>query len=214
MNSALQKSSRAARISIDTDRVQLCATLVAAAPRCAVSPIWNRQGVRPDRARDVSVGSAERNSAIQQITNLRDDSFSRRDFLKTAVAMMGVAALEIIEGGQIQSAVSMGFIDANVNLSRWPLRRLHGDDTAGLVAMLRRQGVVQAWAGSFDGLMHKDIASVNARLAYECHRHGRGLLLPFGSINPKLPKGDRKSTRLNSSHLVISYAVLCLNNNN
>src|SRR5256885_12278444 len=25
-----------------------------------------------------------------------------------------------------------------------------------------------------------------------------------------LPKGDRKSTRLNSSHLVISYAVFCL----
>src|SRR2546426_1977560 len=32
------------------------------------------------------------------------------------------------------------------------------------------------------------------------------------------PEGDRKSTRLNSSHLVISYAVFCLkkkkNNNN
>src|SRR5256885_13260356 len=26
------------------------------------------------------------------------------------------------------------------------------------------------------------------------------------------PKGDRKSTRLNSSHLVISYAVFCLTN--
>src|SRR5256885_12137547 len=26
----------------------------------------------------------------------------------------------------------------------------------------------------------------------------------------KMPEGDRKSTRLNSSHLVISYAVFCL----
>src|SRR5256885_12265969 len=26
----------------------------------------------------------------------------------------------------------------------------------------------------------------------------------------ELPRGDRKSTRLNSSHLVISYAVFCL----
>src|SRR2546426_6996357 len=26
----------------------------------------------------------------------------------------------------------------------------------------------------------------------------------------RLPSGDRKSTRLNSSHLVISYAVFCL----
>src|SRR5256885_9545815 len=29
-----------------------------------------------------------------------------------------------------------------------------------------------------------------------------------------LVRADRKSTRLNSSHLVISYAVFCLNNNN
>src|SRR2546426_4752021 len=29
-------------------------------------------------------------------------------------------------------------------------------------------------------------------------------------VNVQLPKGDRKSTRLNSSHLVISYAVFCL----
>src|SRR5256885_5565544 len=27
---------------------------------------------------------------------------------------------------------------------------------------------------------------------------------------PQRPRGDRKSTRLNSSHLVISYAVFCL----
>src|SRR5256885_12647883 len=29
-------------------------------------------------------------------------------------------------------------------------------------------------------------------------------------LQPNLPVGDRKSTRLNSSHLVISYAVFCL----
>src|SRR5256885_8265139 len=29
-------------------------------------------------------------------------------------------------------------------------------------------------------------------------------------VAPDLPMGDRKSTRLNSSHLVISYAVFCL----
>src|SRR5205807_8056766 len=31
-----------------------------------------------------------------------------------------------------------------------------------------------------------------------------------GGINLKYQQGDRKSTRLNSSHLVISYAVFCL----
>src|SRR5256885_11902300 len=33
-------------------------------------------------------------------------------------------------------------------------------------------------------------------------------------INTWLPSGDRKSTRLNSSHLVISYAVFCLKKKN
>src|SRR5256885_12575985 len=35
---------------------------------------------------------------------------------------------------------------------------------------------------------------------------------PFGRLGdgPANPKKDRKSTRLNSSHLVISYAVFCL----
>src|SRR6266566_220433 len=40
-------------------------------------------------------------------------------------------------------------------------------------------------------------------------RHGTAQALGSGSPNPQ-PKTDRKSTRLNSSHLVISYAVFCL----
>src|SRR5256885_10825247 len=31
---------------------------------------------------------------------------------------------------------------------------------------------------------------------------------------PEIPRADRKSTRLNSSHLVISYAVFCLKKKN
>jgi hypothetical protein len=78
-------------------------------------------------------------------------------------------------------------VDTNVYLSRWPFRRLPGDETLDLVTRLRKRDVVQAWAGSFDGILHKDIGGVNARLAAECNTHGKGFLTPFGSINPRLP---------------------------
>src|SRR5205807_6731544 len=35
-------------------------------------------------------------------------------------------------------------------------------------------------------------------------------LLQWGLVAPDFLEADRKSTRLNSSHLVISYAVFCL----
>jgi len=77
-------------------------------------------------------------------------------------------------------------IDTNIHLSRWPTRRLPHDSTAPLVDKLRRAGIEQAWAGSFDGLLHKDIGAVNGRLAQECAGHA-DLLIPFGSVNPTLP---------------------------
>src|SRR5256885_8987351 len=42
--------------------------------------------------------------------------------------------------------------------------------------------------------------------------HGLGprVTLPRGYLHGVGHRGDRKSTRLNSSHLVISYAVFCL----
>src|SRR2546426_12384361 len=49
------------------------------------------------------------------------------------------------------------------------------------------------------------------RGAAECRRQRRGARRRAEAAQGELRlRGDRKSTRLNSSHLVISYAVFCL----
>jgi hypothetical protein len=83
-------------------------------------------------------------------------------------------------------------IDVNVSLGPWPFRRFPGDTPSDLVARLKQRGVKQAWAGSFEGIFHRDTGSANARLAKACETSG--LLLPFGSINPASP-GWREDLR-------------------
>jgi uncharacterized protein len=91
-------------------------------------------------------------------------------------------------------------IDTNVNLFRWPFRRLIGDDPASLVARLRKKGVTQAWAASFEGLFCRDAAGVNTRLAAACREHGRNFLVPFGCVNPKLPAWQEDLRRCHEVH--------------
>jgi predicted TIM-barrel fold metal-dependent hydrolase len=86
-------------------------------------------------------------------------------------------------------------IDTHVYLSRWPTRRMDCDGAAEHVALLRQHGVTQAWAGSFDALLHKDVSAVNSRLVRECREHGAGFLIPFGAINPKLPDWEEDLRR-------------------
>jgi hypothetical protein len=119
------------------------------------------------------------------------EKVDRRSFLQGSLVAAAGAGLgtesETSQVGRSEPDAQPSIIDTNVYLSRWPFRSVYGDDTVELVELLRRRGVSQAWAGSFDGIFHKDLAAVNSRLADDCRKHCKNMLLPFGSINPRLP---------------------------
>jgi predicted TIM-barrel fold metal-dependent hydrolase len=114
---------------------------------------------------------------------------SRRHFIATSGGGALAMAATTIAAQPAMAPISSPrrLIDTNVSLFRWPFRSLVYDETPRLVKKLRESGVTYAWAGSFEGLLHKDLRTVNARLAVECRQADRGRLVPFGSINPKLP---------------------------
>jgi predicted TIM-barrel fold metal-dependent hydrolase len=45
-------------------------------------------------------------------------------------------------------------------------------------------GITSAWVSSYEGLLHRDIAAVNERVAGACRGQP---LVPFGVVNPSLP---------------------------
>ena len=49
-------------------------------------------------------------------------------------------------------------IDTNVHLFQWPFRRLPADDPDEFVLKLKARGVEQAWAGSFEALLNRDVS--------------------------------------------------------
>ncbi|MCA9173535.1 MAG: amidohydrolase family protein [Planctomycetales bacterium] len=84
-----------------------------------------------------------------------------------------------------ESAAQPPLIDTHVSLFQWPFRRLPLDEPAKLVARLRQLGVQQAWASSFAGLLHRDLAAANLQLTEACQQFPE--LVAIGVVNPALP---------------------------
>ena len=131
-------------------------------------------------------------------------AIARRAFLKTSV--LGATAISLAAQ---QSAVSqpapsrskpIGIIDTNVNLFDWPFRRLKYRDTKALVAKLKKHRIIEAWAGSFEALLSKDMNGVNTRLADECRTRAPGFLIPFGSVNLAWPDWEEDVRRCHEIH--------------
>lgn len=136
---------------------------------------------------------------------------TRRRFLKgtllpIALGMLPQAALQG-EGLESGADAPPNIIDTNVHVFDWPFRKLKYAGAKALVAKLRKHRITQAWAGSFEGLLHKNLDGVNARLAEECQANGAGMLIPFGTVNPALPDWEEDVRRCQEKYRMLGIRL-------
>lgn len=140
---------------------------------------------------------------------MSDSSFPlpRRDFLRGAIAAGLLAGRTASAAPAEQRKTTL--IDTNAWLGQWPIRSLALDKPAALAAKLRQNEVSHAWVSSLDGILHKDIGAVNARLAEDCRPFP--IFEPFGIINLSLPRWEAdveacaKKHRMHGVRLVPGY---------
>jgi predicted TIM-barrel fold metal-dependent hydrolase len=131
-------------------------------------------------------------------------NLTRRRFLNGALlpVVLGTLPARAVQGEEPEAGAVLApdIIDTNVHLFDWPFRKLKYAGANALVAKLRRHRITQAWAGSYEGLLHRNLDGVNARLAEECRANGAGMLLPFGTVNPVLPDWEGDVRRCHENH--------------
>lgn len=98
-------------------------------------------------------------------------------------------------------------VDVNVNLFRWPFRRLPLDESASLIERMDVLGIESAWAASFEALLHRDTEGVNQRLVEECAKWP-GRLVPFGTVNLSLPDWREDLRRCQEVHRMPGIRLL------
>jgi predicted TIM-barrel fold metal-dependent hydrolase len=112
-------------------------------------------------------------------------------------AALGALPRHAVQGAELDRGAESPpeIIDTNVHVFDWPFRKLKYAGAKALVAKLRRHRITQAWTGSYEGLLHKNLDGVNARLAEECQANGGGILVAFGTVNPALPDWEEDLRR-------------------
>ncbi|HRJ09079.1 MAG TPA: amidohydrolase family protein [Prosthecobacter sp.] len=124
----------------------------------------------------------------------------RRSVLRLMLACPALAADLRASSSAAADAGESGLVDVNASLFHWPFRRLPDDEPGLLAARLRKLGFHQAWAGSYEALLHRDPDTVNSRLTDACERHGGGLFRPVGCVNPALPGWEETLRRCAEKH--------------
>jgi len=132
--------------------------------------------------------------------------FSRRRFISTVSAGSITAAVAAVLPSEAIPAISSStaelpnITDTNIHLFQWPFRKLKYGDTRALVEKLRKHRITQAWAGNYESLFTKSVDPSNAQLARECRENGRGMLVPFGTVNPEWPDWEEDLRRCHEVH--------------
>jgi predicted TIM-barrel fold metal-dependent hydrolase len=130
-------------------------------------------------------------------------SFVKASLVPAALAIANGPARDPAQGAEPGSEAAPTWpelIDSNVHLFQWPFRGLKYDRTEALVRKLRRHRIKEAWAGSFEAVLHKQLDSANRRLANECRERGGGILIPIGSVNPVWPDWEEDLGRCHEQY--------------
>lgn len=126
---------------------------------------------------------------------------NRRMFLSWAALSSTIPSLRAAELGAPDTR-SETIIDTNVYLGSWPVRHSWAVTPTVLIDKLQRHGVTEAWAGSYEAVLHTDIDGANRRLIEACAREGRGILRPFPTINIAFPDWEEDLRRCHEHYHV------------
>src|SRR5688500_6805040 len=132
--------------------------------------------------------------------------YSRRRFISTfSAGTFSAAVVAIPTPAEINTTENVPdappvIIDSNVNLLEWPFRKMKYGNTRLLIEKLRRHRITQAWAGNYEAVFSKSINVTNARLVKECRDNGKGMLVPFGAVNPAWPDWEEDVRRCHEEH--------------